>query len=91
MIELTGKQIQEYHELLDKYFEYHPPHSDQHLRYRKIRKLGRELAKTILLCTPKCADQSAAIRKVREAVMTANAAIACEEVAETPPETITTE
>ena len=32
----------------------------------------------ILLNTPPCADQSAAIRLVREAVMTANASIVCE-------------
>jgi len=36
-----------------------------------------ELALVILEHTPPSADQSAAIRKVREAVMTANASIAC--------------
>ncbi|MGQ0816371.1 MAG: hypothetical protein ACT4O1_18230 [Gemmatimonadota bacterium] len=34
-------------------------------------------ADIILDCTPIGADQAAAVRKVREAVMTANAAIAC--------------
>lgn len=41
-----------------------------------IREAGRQLAEVILNNTPANADQSAAIRKVREAVMTANAAIA---------------
>jgi hypothetical protein len=36
-------------------------------------------AETIIRNTPPGSDQSAAIRKVREAVMTANAAIACGE------------
>ena len=38
----------------------------------------RPLAETIVLNTPASADQTAAIRLIREAVMTANAAIACD-------------
>ena len=64
---------------LDNIFSYHPPKDDQGERYIKIRDAGKQLAQTILDCTPKCADQTAAIRKVREAVMTANAAIAINE------------
>jgi hypothetical protein len=44
--------------------------------YEAIRKKARELAETILEVTPMSADQQAALRHVREAVMTANAAIA---------------
>jgi hypothetical protein len=36
------------------------------------------LAEAILENTPQCADQQAALRHVREAVMTANAAVALE-------------
>lgn len=59
-------------------FSYHGPSGDQPTRYARIREAGKVLAREILLSTPKSADQSAAIRKVREAVMTANAAIALE-------------
>lgn len=59
-------------------FTYHAPTGDQPERYTRIRQEGLELAATILRNTPSSADQTAAIRKVREAVMTANAAIALE-------------
>ncbi len=64
---------------LDNLFSYHPPKGNQVNRYNDIREVGRLFAKTILDSTPPGADQTAAIRKVREAVMTANAAIACGE------------
>ena len=64
---------------LDKWFTYHAPKGDQTGRYELIRNKARELAEVIIVNTPVCADQSAAIRKIREAVMTANAAIACNE------------
>jgi hypothetical protein len=60
-------------------FTYHAPKADQPARYEAIREAGKQLALTIAANTPRCADQSAAIRKVREAVMTANAAIAINE------------
>lgn len=64
---------------LDNLFTYHPPKGDQVERYAKLREAGKALAQSILDNTPPSADQSAAIRHVREAVMTANAAIACNE------------
>lgn len=64
---------------IDNWFTYHPPKGDQQERYVKIREAAKHLATTIVECTPPSADQSAAIRKVREAVMTANASIACGE------------
>jgi hypothetical protein len=60
-------------------FRYHPPQGDQGPRYIKIRESAKQFAQTIVDNTPESADQSAAIRKVREAMMTANAAIACNE------------
>ena len=63
-------------EELDEIFTYHPPSDYEVQQYKAIREAGKNLAKVILGNTPQCADQTAAIRKVREAVMTANAAIA---------------
>ncbi|HLT92102.1 MAG TPA: hypothetical protein VKZ85_14305 [Woeseiaceae bacterium] len=63
---------------LDRFFTYHPPTPDQIPRYEELRAAARTFAEVILRVTPASADQTAAIRKVREAVMTANAAIACE-------------
>lgn len=64
--------------LLDHWFTYHPPFdSHQQVAYESIRSAARQFAATIVRHTPSCADQAAAIRKVREAMMTANASIAC--------------
>jgi hypothetical protein len=41
-----------------------------------VRIAAKNLVGVILANVPTCADQTAAIRKVREAMMTANAAIA---------------
>lgn len=64
---------------LEAEFTYHPPKGDQTERYVKIRDAAKELAYIIMENTPACPDQTVAIRKVREAVMTANAAIAINE------------
>jgi len=61
---------------LNHIFMYHAPTEGQPEKYEKIREAGKEFAKVIMANTPACADQTAAIRKVREAVFTANAAIA---------------
>jgi hypothetical protein len=65
-------------EHVDNWFQYHTPTPEQVPKYEKIREAGKNLATVILENAPACADQSAAIRSVREAVMTANAAIACD-------------
>ncbi len=67
---------------LDKMFASPAPTADQEARYMKIRIAGHHLATAILECTtvpadlPPPANQTTAINKVREAVKTANAAIA---------------
>ncbi len=63
-------------EKLDEIFKYHAPTPDDTMAYEKLRASAKDFARAILDLTPPCADQSAAIRLVREAVMTANAAIA---------------
>lgn len=64
---------------LDNWFSYHAPTGTQETRYVAIRDKAKELATLIIHSTPVNADQTAAIRKLRECVMTANAAIACGE------------
>lgn len=61
---------------LDHIFSYHAPTADKLVAYEKLRSSAKDFAKAIVELTPTCADQTAAIRHVREAVMTANAAIA---------------
>lgn len=60
------------------WFTYHPPTKDKQQKYEAIRASAAQLAMAICDNTPQCADQSAALRKLREAVMTANQSIACD-------------
>lgn len=71
-------------EKIEREFTYHSPFGTQPERYVKLREKAKELALLIVELTPVCADQTAAIRKLRECIMTANAAIAINEVK--PPE-----
>jgi hypothetical protein len=57
-------------------FTYHPPTPEQMIQYEVIRRKAMELVEVIVKNSPRSADQSTAIRRVREAVMSANAAIA---------------
>lgn len=61
---------------IEDVFTYHAPDADQTVAYLKLRNEARQFAKAIIELTPVCADQQAALRHLREAVMTANAAIA---------------
>lgn len=73
----TKERIMITKEQLENWFTYHSPNADQEQAYQDIREAGMNLASVIVARTPTSADQTAALRKVREAVMTANAAIAC--------------
>ena len=64
-------------EKLQNWFTYHSPGNEQLAYYLAIREAGLAFARVIVANTPPCADQTAAVRKVREAVMTANQSIAC--------------
>lgn len=57
-------------------FTYHAPTEDQKYRYVRIRAAAQVMAHTLLTEVPVGADQSAAIRLLRECVMTANAGVA---------------
>lgn len=71
---LTEEQERE----LENLFTYHKPFGDQPERYERVREYGKQFARVILENTPKGADQSAAVRLLRQATMTANEAIATE-------------
>jgi hypothetical protein len=62
---------------IENWFSYHAPDAEQLPKYEAIRDAAKVFAQVIVDNTPSSADQSAAIRHVREAVMTANASIAC--------------
>ena len=64
--------------LQDSIFDYHQPQFGQHEKYQALRDAAKAFARAIRANTPECPDQTAAIRKVREALMTANASIALE-------------
>ena len=64
---------------IERIFTYQQTRDGQVERYVKIREHAKALAHVIVETTPQCADQTAAIRKLRECVMTANAAIALED------------
>jgi hypothetical protein len=61
---------------IENLFTYHPPSRRQQEQYEAIRTAAKLMAHVIVVSVPNGADKSAAIRKLREAVMTANAAIA---------------
>jgi hypothetical protein len=64
-------------EHLDHWFQYHRPSEGDPEAYERIRNAGKAFAEVVLAETPASADQTAAVRKIREAVFTANAARAC--------------
>jgi len=64
---------------LDNWFQYHSPKEDQPARYEAIRAKAKELAVLFVDSSKSSADQTAAIRKLRETVMAMNLAIACNE------------
>jgi len=61
---------------IEELFTYHKPTPEQEEAYRTIREVGMALARCIDRLCPAGPDRTAAVRSVREAVMTANASIA---------------
>lgn len=62
-------------------FSYHAPTQDQVTKYNELRESAKAFAQASADNCPQSADRTAALRKVREAVMTANAAIALDGIA----------
>ena len=67
----------EMNEKLENWFTFHPVQPGQAEKYEAIRAAAKVFAAAIVDLTPASADQTAAIRHIRDAVFTANAAIAC--------------
>jgi hypothetical protein len=65
-------------ERIENWFTYHAPTPEQVEKYAVIRDCAKEFARVITDNTPPSADQTAALRKLRECVMTANMSIACD-------------
>jgi hypothetical protein len=63
-------------EQIEELFTYHAPRPEQIPHYEAIRAAAKTFAQVLVTHTPTSADQTAAIRKLRESVMTANASIA---------------
>jgi len=61
---------------IDDVFSYHATEADQIPKYKVIRAKAKEFAQVLIDNCPSCADRSAALRLLRESVMTANASIA---------------
>ena len=57
-------------------FSHHAPTPEKLQRYEAVHDGAKHFAQIILSSTPPSADQSAALRLLREAAMMANAAIA---------------
>jgi hypothetical protein len=76
-VQRIGEEIMPTQAQLENWSTYHQPEKADLPKFEAIRAAGLNLAEVIEANTPPCADQAAAIRKVRESVMVANAAIAC--------------
>lgn len=64
---------------INNWYTYHAPKEGQPLLYEAIRNKAKELAELFNGLAPACPDSTAAHRKLREAVMAMNLAIACNE------------
>lgn len=62
-------------EKLDNWFTYHAPTSKHQEALIEVRSKAREFAQVIVENSLPGADQTAALRKLRECVMTVNASI----------------
>jgi len=63
-------------EIVGEFFKYHPPNETTIPKYAAINQAAKNFAETVLANCPSGADRTAAIRLIRDARMTANAAVA---------------
>ena len=61
---------------LENIFTYHAPNDEQKAAYQELRSAALTFAEVMKENCPPCADRTAALRLLRECVMTANASIA---------------
>ncbi len=69
-------------------FKHHAPKGNQAQRYPVLRQQGMNLAAAITRLCPEGDERNQAIMLVRQAVMMANAAIACGEAPSSNPGTV---
>jgi hypothetical protein len=63
---------------LENWFTHHPPANEGVAQvYQEVRNGGREFAELIVDECPLSYERDEALKKIREAVMWANAAVAC--------------
>jgi hypothetical protein len=62
---------------INHWFRYHAPNAEQLVAYSDIRQAAKIYAETVNKHVPDCADKTAAMRTIRESVMAANQAVAC--------------
>lgn len=62
---------------VDNWFQYHAPTPAQVVQYNLIREAAKAFALVAIANSPPSADQTAAVRMLRQTVMQFNAAIAC--------------
>lgn len=72
---------------IDNWFSYHAPNAEQLVAYNDIRQAAKIYAETCNKHIPDSADKTAAMRKIRESVMAANLAVACNWPEPIPTET----
>lgn len=63
-------------QIVAEFFKYHPPNDSTIPKYAAINQAAKNFAEIVLQNCPSSADRSAAIRLIRDARMTANAAVA---------------
>mgnify|MGYP001595371972 CR=1 FL=1 len=72
----VGVPVEPAADAIERLFTYHAPSEAQTHQYLRIRNAAKALVRCIDAECPPGPDRTAAVRKIREAVMTANAAIA---------------
>lgn len=80
---------------INNWFMYHAPSAEQLVAYADIRLAAKIFAETVNKHAPDSADKTAALRKIRESMMAANQAVACNwpvpELAQDAPGALTPE
>jgi hypothetical protein len=72
----VGVPVEAPKDAIEELFTYHAPNDQQAHQYLRIRKAAKDLVRVIDAECPAGPDRTAAVRKIREAIMTANASIA---------------
>lgn len=74
-VPLQGLQLRPAYDV-DNIFTYHPPIGDQSKRYGELRAKAKEYAELVLKLVPASAERTLGLRRIEEATMWLNAAIA---------------